>query len=98
MNSPSTTPQAGDEQQKPGWSLTVVLSGAVGIILRLSDVWSWWALLWAPLLALAVGSTVYNWRQSVRSRWRMDLRSWVFLALSHLGLAASLAVIWLATR
>ncbi|MCX4546449.1 hypothetical protein [Streptomyces sp. NBC_01565] len=98
MNTPSAAPHAAEEQQKPGWSLPVVLSGATGVVLRLGDVWSWWALLWVPLLALAVATAVYGWRLLARSRWRMDPLQWGFLALSHLGLVASLTAIWRATH
>ncbi|MFB7980882.1 hypothetical protein [Streptomyces vinaceus] len=66
--------------------------------LRLGEVWSWWALLWVPLLVLAIGSLVYEWRLLARSRWRMGLMDWGSLVISHLGLAASLAAVWLAAR
>lgn len=97
MNTPSAAPQAVEEQQrKPGWSVPLLLVGVAGIPLRFAGVWSWWALLWAPLLALAVCSVVYEWRLLVQSRWRMDPLQWAFLALSHLGLATSLTVMGLA--
>ncbi|MFJ8162288.1 hypothetical protein ACIRBY_15345 [Streptomyces sp. NPDC096136] len=97
MKSPSAAPQAVAQQQKPGWSVPLLLAGLAGIPLRLAGVRSWWALLWAPLLVLAVCAVVYEWRLLARSRWRMDPLQWVFLVLSHLGLAASLTAIGLAT-
>ncbi|KOU15698.1 hypothetical protein ADK52_34555 [Streptomyces sp. WM6372] len=98
MNTPSAASHAAEGQQKPGWFLTASLFGAANAVLGLADVWSWWALLWAPLLVLAVGSAAYEWRLSARSRWRMGPPERVLLAVSHIGCAASLTAIWLATH
>ncbi|MFF2193551.1 hypothetical protein [Streptomyces sp. NPDC058157] len=96
--SPPPPPQAATEQQKPGWSVPLLLSGLAGAALRLAEVWSWWALLWAPLLLLTICSAAYEWRLLAHGRWRMDTLQWAFLTLSHLGLAASLTAISLAPR
>ncbi|MGW9083976.1 hypothetical protein [Streptomyces yangpuensis] len=62
-------------------------------VLRLTDVWSWWAVLWAPLLVLAVGSAAHEWLLTARSQWRLSPMEWVFLVVAHLALAASLALV-----
>lgn len=82
-----------EKQEKPGWSLTALLLGAVNAVLTLGGVWSWWALLWLPLLAVGVGAVVYEWRLLARSRWHMGSLEWVFLVVAHVGLAASLAAV-----
>ncbi|MFH8894490.1 hypothetical protein [Streptomyces sp. NPDC017949] len=61
-------------------------------MLRLTDVWSWWAALWAPLFVLALGSAAYEWRLTARSHWRLGPAEWVLLAVAHLSLLASLAI------
>ncbi|MFD0266339.1 hypothetical protein ACFVGY_07065 [Streptomyces sp. NPDC127106] len=71
------------------------LFGVVCVLLRLTDVWSWWALLWTPVLLLAVGTTVCEWRLSAHPRWQMGILEWLSLIIAHVGLAASLFVIWL---
>ncbi|MFG2488461.1 hypothetical protein ACGFSI_37665 [Streptomyces virginiae] len=63
----------------------------LSLVFRLTEVRSWWALLWAPLFLLAVGATAYAWRATVRGRWRMGPMEWVFLVVTHLGLVLSLA-------
>ncbi|MFK0237702.1 hypothetical protein [Streptomyces vinaceus] len=95
MDTPSVPPRTAEEQRKPGWFPTSLLFGAVCAVLRFADSWSWWALLWAPLLVLALGATVYEWQLLARSRWRMAPVEWGLLAISHLGLAAALAAVWL---
>ncbi|MEJ8643529.1 hypothetical protein WKI68_23420 [Streptomyces sp. MS1.HAVA.3] len=45
------------------------------------------------MFVLAVGATVYEWRLLARSRWRMGLLEWVFLVITHLVIAASLATV-----
>ncbi|KMO96998.1 hypothetical protein ACS04_15085 [Streptomyces roseus] len=97
MDTPSV-PARAEDQQKPGWVLTALFFGVTCAVLRLGEVWSWWALLWVPLLVLAIGSLVYEWRLMARSRWRMGPLDWGLLVTSHLGLAAALAAVWLAGR
>ncbi|MCX4633343.1 hypothetical protein [Streptomyces sp. NBC_01443] len=82
-----------EKKPKPGWSLTVLLFGAVNALLAVGDIWSWWALIWGPLLAIGVGAVVYEWRLLTRSQWRMSSAEWMFLAIAHVGLAASLAAV-----
>ncbi|MBT2471574.1 hypothetical protein J7E97_27850 [Streptomyces sp. ISL-66] len=62
-------------------------------VLRLADVWSWWAILWSPIFVLAVGSAAYEWRLTVRSRWALGPMEWVLVVVAHLALASSLALI-----
>ncbi|GAA2656111.1 hypothetical protein GCM10010425_83650 [Streptomyces spororaveus] len=62
-------------------------------VLRLTDVWSWWIALWAPLFVLALGSAAHEWRLTARSHWRLDPAEWVLLAVAHLSLLASLAMV-----
>ncbi|WP_219667382.1 hypothetical protein [Streptomyces bambusae] len=90
MSRTSAAPQSAQEQQKPGWTLVAFLVGAVCAVLRFVDIWSWWALLWAPLLAFAAAATAYEWRVLARQRWRMGPVEWVFLGLTHLGCVAAL--------
>lgn len=87
----SNSPISAQEQQKPGWILPVLLVGAVSAVLNFGGVWSWWALLWAPLFFIAVGTMGYEWRLLSHCRWRMNPLEWALLAVSHVGLAASLA-------
>ncbi|MFB6808694.1 hypothetical protein [Streptomyces sp. NPDC056387] len=91
MNTPSAVPRAGGTEQKPGWFLTAALVGALSLLLRLTDTWSWWAFLWAPLLGLAIGSATYEWRLTARSRWRMPPVEWLLLIAAHLSLGIALA-------
>ncbi|MEV8316165.1 hypothetical protein AB0Q95_18530 [Streptomyces sp. NPDC059900] len=81
------------EAEAPGWFPAVFLFGVVALVFRFGGVWSWWALLWAPAFAIAVGISVYEWRLVARNRWRMSGGEWVLLAVAHAGCAASLAVI-----
>ncbi|MEV6731357.1 MULTISPECIES: hypothetical protein [unclassified Streptomyces] len=83
-----------EEKQKPGWSLTVLLFGAVNAVLNFGGIWSWWTLLWGPLFAIGVGAMMYEWRLLAHSRWRMSSLEWIFLAVAHVGLAASLAAVF----
>ncbi|MFD7909624.1 hypothetical protein ACFV30_02705 [Streptomyces sp. NPDC059752] len=94
MNAPSGSPSAVKEEEKPGWGLPVTLFAVLALVLRLTDVWSWWAVLWAPLFVLAIGSVAYAWRLTARSRWRMGPMEWVLLVLTHLSLVAALARIF----
>ncbi|MFI6149313.1 hypothetical protein [Streptomyces sp. NPDC051109] len=93
MNTSSAVPRAGQREQKPGWFLTATLIGALSLLLRLTDTWSWWTFLWVPLLGFAVGSATYEWRLTALSRWRMPPVEWVLLIVAHLGLGTSLAVV-----
>ncbi|WP_158710179.1 hypothetical protein [Streptomyces katrae] len=91
MSNPSYSMQ--EEKQKPGWSVTVLLFGAVNAVLNFGGIWSWWALLWGPLFAIGAGAVVYEWRLLTRNQWRMSRLEWMFLAIAHIGLAAALAVV-----
>ncbi|MGW3327387.1 hypothetical protein [Streptomyces virginiae] len=62
----------------------------LSLVFRLTEVRSWWAVLWVPLFVLAVGATAYAWRVTARGRWRMGPMEWVFLVVTHLGLVLSL--------
>ncbi|MFJ9551864.1 hypothetical protein [Streptomyces erythrochromogenes] len=62
-------------------------------MLRFGGVWSWWALLWVPLLAVAIGCLVLEWQTLARNRWRMGVGGWLMLVVAHLGCAAALAMI-----
>ncbi|MEU9983553.1 hypothetical protein [Streptomyces sp. NPDC050856] len=62
-------------------------------MLRLTDIWSWWVILWAPLFILAIGSAVREWLLTVRSQWHASLMEWVLLVVAHLAFAASLALV-----
>ncbi|MFB6557660.1 MULTISPECIES: hypothetical protein [unclassified Streptomyces] len=87
--SPSAVKEEGEEK-KPGWGPSVMYFAVLALVLRLTDVWSWWAVLWAPLFVFAVGSVVYEWRLTARSRWSMGPMEWVLLAVTHLSLVAAL--------
>ncbi|MFD4741842.1 hypothetical protein ACFWNQ_31365 [Streptomyces virginiae] len=78
MNASAGISTTGEKQEKPGWGLPSTLFAVLSLVLRLTDVRSWWAVLWAPLLLLAVGTTAYAWRAT-------------FLVVTHLGLMLSLA-------
>ncbi|MFD5409031.1 hypothetical protein [Streptomyces nojiriensis] len=95
MSAPSGSSSAVEEkqkeQEKPGWGLTVTLFAVLSLVLRLTEVRSWWAVLWGPLFVLAVGSAAYAWRLTARGRWRMGPMEWVFLVVAHLSLVAALA-------
>ncbi|WP_158781335.1 hypothetical protein [Streptomyces sp. NRRL S-237] len=42
---------------------------------------------------LALGSAAYEWRLTARSHWRLGPAEWVLLAVAHLSLLASLAMV-----
>ncbi|MEV4192232.1 hypothetical protein [Streptomyces toxytricini] len=71
-----------------------LLFAAVAVVLRHTTVWSWWALLWMPLLLLGVVTTVHEWRLSARNRWRIGVMEWLSLVLTNVGLAVCLAAVW----
>ncbi|MFD9617260.1 hypothetical protein ACFWB2_08230 [Streptomyces virginiae] len=91
MNASAGISTTGEKQEKPGWGLPSTLFAVLSLVLRLTEVRSWWAVLWAPLLLLAVGTTAYAWRATARGRWRIGPMEWVFLVVTHLGLMLSLA-------
>ncbi|WP_314252326.1 hypothetical protein [Streptomyces sp. DSM 40907] len=91
MNASPDLSPAVKEEEKPGWGLAATLFAVLSLVLRLTDVWSWWAVLWAPLLVLGAGCVVYEWRLTARSRWRMGPMEWVLLVVTHLSLLAALA-------
>lgn len=91
MNASSGLPHAVKEEEKPGWGPAMTYFAVLALVLRLTDVWSWWAVLWAPLFVLAVGSVAYEWRLTARNRWRMRPMEWMLLAVTHLSLVAALA-------
>ncbi|MGW7327184.1 hypothetical protein ACWGIU_00835 [Streptomyces sp. NPDC054840] len=91
MNASSGLSTAVEKEEKPGWGLPAALFTVLSLVLRLTEVRSWWAFLWAPLFVLAVGTVAYEWRVTARSRWRMGPMEWVLLLVTHLGLLSSLA-------
>ncbi|MEU9164185.1 hypothetical protein AB0D29_28445 [Streptomyces sp. NPDC048424] len=93
MNDPSTTEHSDDPRQTPSWSLMVPLTGAACAVLRFGGVWSWWALLWIPLLTAAVAGIVLEWRVLARNRLRMGIIEWLMLTAAHLGSAAAVGLI-----
>ncbi|MER6316463.1 hypothetical protein ABT237_22215 [Streptomyces sp. NPDC001581] len=93
MNNSSTAENSNDSRQTPTWSLMVVLTGAAGTVLHFGGVWSWWILLWIPLLATTVGCIVYEWRVLARNHWRMGIIEWLMLVVAHLGCVAAVGLI-----
>ncbi|MER6197034.1 hypothetical protein ABT234_06610 [Streptomyces sp. NPDC001586] len=93
MHDPSTAEHPNDMRQTPSWSLTVPLTGAACAVLHFGGVWSWWALLWLPLLATAVAGIVIEWRVLARNRWRMGIIEWLLFTTAHLGSAAAMGLI-----
>lgn len=85
--------KATKDGETPGWFPAVFLFGVVALVFRFGSVWSWWALLWAPAFAIAVGIAAYEWRLVARNRWRMPAGEWALLVVAHAGCAAALAVI-----
>ncbi|MCB5168455.1 hypothetical protein LG634_26985 [Streptomyces bambusae] len=88
-------PPAPDAAEKPGWDVVLGLFGAACAVLRYGSAWSWWALLWVPLMAVGVGATVYEWRLLARGRRRMGGPvAWLLLVLAHAGLAVAVIRLW----
>ncbi|WP_420077962.1 hypothetical protein ACN6AT_00440 [Streptomyces sp. JL4002] len=93
MNNTLAAEHSNDTQKKPTWSLMVVLTGAACAVLRFGGVWSWWALLWAPLLVATAGLMIHQWRLLARSHWRMGIVEWLMLVVAHLGCLAAVGLI-----
>ncbi|MEU6299805.1 hypothetical protein [Streptomyces erythrochromogenes] len=93
MNNPSTTEHTDATQRTPSWQLAVPLTGATCAVLRFGGVWTWWALLWVPLLAVTIGCLVLEWQTLARNRWRMGVGGWLMLVVAHLGCVAAFAMI-----
>lgn len=93
MNNSFITERSNDSRQTPAWSLMVVLTGAACAVLRFGGVWSWWILLWAPLLATTVGCIVHEWRVLARNHWHMGIIEWLMLTVAHLGCVAAVGLI-----
>ncbi|MFF4448447.1 hypothetical protein [Streptomyces sp. NPDC001502] len=94
MNASPALSSAVEEEEKPGWGLAVTLFAVLSLVLRITEVRSWWAVLWAPLFVLGLGCVAYAWRLTARSRWSMGPMEWVFLVVAHLSLVAALARIF----
>ncbi|MFJ7775885.1 hypothetical protein [Streptomyces yangpuensis] len=62
-------------------------------MLQFGGVWSWWALLWVPLLAVTIGCLVLEWQALARNRWRMGVGGWLLLSIAHFGLLAACALV-----
>ncbi|MFD9036432.1 hypothetical protein ACFVZW_35645 [Streptomyces sp. NPDC059567] len=88
-----STPLTAEDKGKPAWSLMVLLTGAACAVLGFGAAWSWWALLWAPLLLLAVAFTIREWRVMAGNHWRAGVLEWFLLAVAHLGMVAAVALI-----
>ncbi|GGS39612.1 hypothetical protein Snoj_28170 [Streptomyces nojiriensis] len=93
MNNSLAAEHSNDTRQTPTWSPMVVLTGAACAALRFGGVWSWWALLWAPLLAATVGFMIHQWRVLARNHWRMGIIEWLLLTVAHLGCLAAVGLI-----
>ncbi|MEV7444055.1 hypothetical protein AB0O22_23505 [Streptomyces sp. NPDC091204] len=93
MNDPSAAERPDDTRPTPSWSPAIPLTGAACAVLRFGGVWSWWALLWAPLLAAAVAGIVLEWRVLAHNHWRMGTIEWLLLATAHLGSAAAAGLV-----
>ncbi|MFJ7127393.1 hypothetical protein [Streptomyces sp. NPDC098101] len=97
---PAAAPEDGAEggaegAEKPGWYLASLFAALACVVLRFGGVWTWWALLWVPLLLLAVACGVDNWRLMARHRPRLGAYEWFVLVTTHLGVA--LAAVRIAT-
>lgn len=85
-------PESGTaDAEKPSWYLTSLLVAIVCAVLRFGGVWSWWALLWAPLLLFTVALGVHDWRLMARHRPRLGAYEWFVLVTAHLGVAVAVA-------
>ncbi|MET9840413.1 hypothetical protein ABZZ01_21905 [Streptomyces virginiae] len=62
-------------------------------MLHFGGVWSWWALLWVPLLAVTIGCLVLEWQALAHNHWRMGVGEWLLLIVAHLGFLAACALI-----
>ncbi|WP_405787216.1 hypothetical protein OG753_04150 [Streptomyces sp. NBC_00029] len=88
-----TTEHTDATLRTPSWSLPVPLTGATCAVLHFGGVWTWWALLWAPLLVATVVCIAYEWRATARTHWRMGFGAWLLLTVAHLGCVAALALL-----
>ncbi|MFB8396388.1 hypothetical protein [Streptomyces yangpuensis] len=93
MNNSSTTEHTDAAHGTASWELALLLTGATCAVLRFGGVWSWWALLWIPLLAVTLGCLAFEWQTLARNRWRTGVGEWLLLVVAHLGLVAALAMI-----
>ncbi|MFJ3861634.1 hypothetical protein ACIPRL_36100 [Streptomyces sp. NPDC090085] len=93
MNNTLAAEHSNDTQKTPTWSLMVVLTGAACAVLRFGGVWSWWALLWVPLLVATAGLMIHQWRVLARRHWRMGIVEWFMLVVAHLGCLAAVGLI-----
>ncbi|WP_158708740.1 hypothetical protein [Streptomyces bikiniensis] len=94
---PATVPEGGAgeggtaDAEKPNWYVTGLLAAIACAVLRLGGVWSWWALLWAPLLLFAVALGAHDWRLMARHRPRLGAYERFVLVTAHLGVAVAVA-------
>ncbi|MFB7027568.1 MULTISPECIES: hypothetical protein [unclassified Streptomyces] len=85
-------PEDGAERtEKPSWYLASLFAAIACAVLRLGGVWTWWALLWVPLLLLAVAFGVDDWRLMARPRPRLGAYGWFALVTAHLGVTVAAA-------
>ncbi|MGW2543617.1 hypothetical protein ACWC5I_22770 [Kitasatospora sp. NPDC001574] len=91
MSTLTPPPVSTSKRPGPGWFPAAALTGALNAVLASGTAWSWRAWVWVPLLVVVVGCTLSAWRLMSRGRWRMNPMDWALLAVTHLGLAASLA-------
>ncbi len=85
MDTTAHTPPT-DANEKPGWGLAALFSGALLACVRHGGTAGWWIALWAPLLILAALVTAYGWSVSARVRFRMGPWEWFALFGTHVGL------------
>ncbi|WP_432086815.1 hypothetical protein [Streptomyces sp. bgisy095] len=85
---PAATPEGGAAgAKKPSWYPASLFAAIACAVLRFGGVWTWWALLWVPLLLLTVAFGVDNWRLMARHRPRLGAYEWFVLVTAHLGVA-----------
>ncbi|MFZ4299251.1 hypothetical protein ACOZE3_15210 [Streptomyces cinereoruber] len=85
-------PESGTaDAEKPSWLLTSLFAAVVCAVLRFGGVWSWWALLWVPLLLATVAFGAHGWLLMARHRPRLGAYEWFVLVTTHLGVAIAVA-------
>ncbi|SDS60700.1 hypothetical protein SAMN05216371_0253 [Streptomyces sp. TLI_053] len=89
MTFSARTERTGEHEREPGWFLTATLCGALLVVLKYADIWSWWSALWLPLLGFAVGSAVNEWVLMFRSQWRAKPMEWALLVGAHCSFLVS---------